>query len=144
MYEPTLIKTIKDLRENLKPIEYNGMTAIHNSLEVDTKLLQELLKVYEKNSDLQLTSVSKDKSKWSDIDYVKDYIRSKGYTPKTDLDNLAHMLINHYEGMLESENFECYAIPDNREFPNDLMIHIEDLDVYVSDSGGLEEFDYYS
>ena len=83
------------------------------------------------------------KREWSDMDYVMNYIKEKKYVPKTDVENLATMLINHYDGELENSEKEFYAMEDKRTYPKNLMINIEDLDSYVYDSGGLEEFDYY-
>ena len=81
---------------------------------------------------------------WSDVDHIKNYINKKGYIPKTDLENLVHMIIAYYEGDLQDNGKEYYAIEDSRKPPYSLMINIEDLDAYIYDSGGLEEFDYYT
>lgn len=85
-----------------------------------------------------------EKSKWSDVDYVRKYIEEKKYTPKTDMENLINMVLIHYEGELQDSDKDFYGVEDDREYPQSLMINIKDLDVYVNDNGGLEEFDYYS
>lgn len=84
------------------------------------------------------------KNKWSDMDYVRNYIEEKKYIPKTDIENLTIMVILYYEGELKDSGKEFYAIEDKREYPQNLMINTDDLDVYVNEHGGLEEFDYYS
>lgn len=84
------------------------------------------------------------KNNWTDMDYVEDYIKGKEFTPKTSMENLIVNLILFYDGELQDSDMEFYAVEDKREYPQNLMINIGDLDAYVYDMGGLEEFDYYS
>lgn len=78
------------------------------------------------------------KEKKCDMDYVADWIVSKGYTPQTSMENLVVIIILHYEGALE-ENHGHYAIAENSYAP---MINIDDVAQFVEDSGGIKEFDY--
>lgn len=83
------------------------------------------------------------KCNWNDVDYVREYIEGKKYTPETTMENLINMILNHYESELENDGKDFYAIEDKRDRIESLMINIEDLDVYVNKNGGLKEFDYY-
>lgn len=82
-------------------------------------------------------------NKWCDYDYVAAWIKSVGYEPKTSMENLIEMVLSYYDIDEFHINRDYYAIEDNREYPNNLMIFIPDIEAYVRDNGGLEEFDYY-
>ena len=85
---------------------------------------------------------------WCDMDYVANWIRSKNYEPKTSMENLILMILAHYDTELECtfhEDGRCtygYAIPDERPYPENLMVYIPDLEAYVEASGGIQEFDH--
>lgn len=81
-------------------------------------------------------------SKWCDYDYVAAWIKSVGYEPKTNIENLVKMILAHYDSDEFTENRTYYAIKDNREYPDNLMVFMPDIEAYVSDNGGLSEFDY--
>lgn len=83
------------------------------------------------------------KEKWCDMDYMADWIRSVGYEPKTSMENLIEMALAYYDSDEFHENRNYYAIEDNREYPNNLMVFIPDIEAYVEDNGGLKEFDFY-
>lgn len=67
------------------------------------------------------------KEKWCDYDHMANWIRDKGYEPKTGMENLIDMIFLHYEGECEEED---------KEFT------VEDCVEYVMNSGGIEMFDY--
>lgn len=74
------------------------------------------------------------KSKWCDMDYVADYINKQNYIPETNIENLAHMVMAHFEADA-GDYFSSHT--------DDLMINMDELSEFVEASGGLEEFDYY-
>lgn len=82
------------------------------------------------------------KEKWCDMDYVAAWIRSVGYEPKTSMENLINMILAHYDNDEFYEDRMYYAVEDNREYPDNLMVFMPDIEAYVEDNGGLEEFDY--
>ena len=77
------------------------------------------------------------KGKWCDMDYVASYIRRRGYSPKTTMENLINMIILHLEGEVEEGNF-------SQMYDKNSMINIENLSAFVDASGGLKEFDYFA
>lgn len=81
------------------------------------------------------------KEKWCDMDYMANWIKGTGYIPKTSLENLIIMIFMGYEEELKEYNKEFYT--DITESENGLMVSIEDVSCYVSDCGGLSEFDFY-
>lgn len=81
-------------------------------------------------------------NKWCDLDYVADFVIRKGYEPRTSMENLCYMILEHYDNDKFFEDRMYYAIEDNREYPDNLMVFIPDVEVYVDDNGGLSEFDY--
>lgn len=86
---------------------------------------------------------------WCDMDYVAAWVRSKAYEPKTSMKNLVLMVLCHYDDEVEETMYEdgnvkyYFAVPDNRPYPENLMVNIPDVEAYVEASGGLKEFDYY-
>ena len=80
---------------------------------------------------------------WCDMDYVAAWIRSTGYEPKTSMENLINIILNYYDYDEFHEDGNYYAVPDNRSYPDNLMIFIPDVEAYVEDNGGLSEFDYW-
>ena len=88
-------------------------------------------------------------SLWCDMDFMAVWIRSKGYEPKTSMENLILMILAHYNDEAEYTLHEdgsctyCYAVPDSRPYPEDLMVNIPDVEAYVNDHGGLEEYDTF-
>ena len=79
--------------------------------------------------------------KWCDMDFMAVWIRSQGYEPKTSMENLIQMILGYYDNaaVLNGGYFE---IPDERPYPNNLMIHIPDVEAYVKANGGLKGFDF--
>ena len=78
-----------------------------------------------------------------DMDRIADLITASGYEPETTLENVVCMIISCYEGELDEEGKEYYAIPDVRPYPENLFtINAEDVAAYVEDMGGFKEFDY--
>lgn len=67
------------------------------------------------------------KEKWCDYDRMAVWIRSKGYEPKTSMENLIDIIFLYYEGELE-ETDEEFSIEGCKE--------------YV-EASGISEFDYY-
>lgn len=81
--------------------------------------------------------------KWCDMDYIANWIRNSGYIIKTDIENLIVLILLAYEDTEEVSENGHYAIEDSRPYPNNLMVNIEDINIFVADNGGLVEFDYY-
>lgn len=81
-------------------------------------------------------------NEWCDYDYVAAWIRSVGYEPKTSMENLTNIILVSYNNYMFYEDKMYYAIEDNREYPDNLMVFIPDIEAYVAESGGLSEFDY--
>jgi len=84
------------------------------------------------------------KNQWCDIDYVAEWIRNIKYEVKTDIFHLIELVVADYQ---EDENVRengYYAVKDTREYPDNLMINIEDLSIFVEENGGLNEFDFYA
>lgn len=80
---------------------------------------------------------------WCDLDYVASWIKGKSYKPKTSIENLCWMILNHYDYDEEKIEKGYFAIKDERGYPDSLMIYIPDVEAYVDASGGFAEFDYY-
>ena len=81
------------------------------------------------------------KEKWCDLDYVANWIKESGYTPKTNIENLTEMILAHYDGYLFDNNIEFYS--DIKKSEKGLRISIEDISCFVDEHGGLAKFDYY-
>jgi hypothetical protein len=77
------------------------------------------------------------KYKWCDMDYIANYIAEQKYQPKTTVENLASMIILHFEGEIENENSDFLPA-----YNKNLMININKVKEFVEASGGLKEFDY--
>lgn len=84
------------------------------------------------------------KKHWCDMDYIADWVKNKGYDPKTTMKNLILMILSHYYDDNNVKENGYFAIQDTRAYPDNLMIHIPDVEVYVEENGGLQEFDYKS
>ena len=74
-----------------------------------------------------------------DCDRIADWVREKGYVPKTNIENLVQMIIAHFDnpdhyGEYDAET-GCGGYGD--EFT------IEECKRYVEESGGFKEFDYF-
>lgn len=74
-----------------------------------------------------------------DCDRIADWVREKGYEPKTNIENLVQMIITHFDnpdhyGEYDAET-GCGGYGD--EFT------IEECKRYVEESGGIKEFDYF-
>lgn len=80
--------------------------------------------------------------RWCDMDYMAAWIRSKNYKISTSMENLIRNIFFHYEEDEEVKEKRYYALKDQKEFPQNLMVNIEDVESFVIDSGGLGEFDY--
>lgn len=79
-----------------------------------------------------------------DMDRVAELIVTSGYEPETTLENVVVNVILFYEGELDDEGKEYYAVEDERPYPKNLFaINPEDVAAYVEDMGGFKEFDYY-
>lgn len=75
-----------------------------------------------------------------DCDRIADWICESGYTPKTSIEHLVHMIILMFDCC---DNYGAYDEESGcgghgEEFT------IEGCKQYVEDSGGFAEFDYYS
>lgn len=80
---------------------------------------------------------------WCDLDYVASWIKEKGYEPKTSMENLSQMILGHYTYDENKVEQGYYAIKDEREYPDCLMVCMSDVEIYVEEHGGFAEFDYY-
>ena len=80
-------------------------------------------------------------NKWCDYDYVANWIMNLGYEPKTSIQNLVEIIVEHYDSYLIDNDIMFYTNIIKSE--NDSMISIEDINCFVEDNGGLKEFDYY-
>lgn len=74
-----------------------------------------------------------------DCDRIADWVREKGYEPKTTIENLVQMIIAHFDnpdhyGEYNAET-GCGGYSD--EFT------VEECKRYVEESGGFKEFDYF-
>lgn len=74
-----------------------------------------------------------------DCDRIADWVREKGYEPKTNIENLVQMIIAHFDspdhyGEYDAET-GCGGYGD--EFT------VEECKRYVEESGGFKEFDYF-
>ena len=74
-------------------------------------------------------------NEWCDMDYMAVWIRSKGYEPKTSMENLITNIFLHYDCEIEEESSSYNT--DNGNFDSE----IEAIQAYVTDTG-LSEFDY--
>ena len=79
---------------------------------------------------------------WCDMDYMAVWIRSKGYKPKTSMENIINMIYGYYEDTDEVRERGYFGIQDTRKYPDNLMVNIPDIEDYVMTSGGLEMFDF--
>ena len=70
------------------------------------------------------------------------WIRSKGYKPKTSMENIINMIYGYYEDTDEVRERGYFGIQDTRKYPDNLMVNIPDIEEYVMASGGLSEFDF--
>lgn len=82
------------------------------------------------------------KKEWCDMDYMAVWIRSKGYEPKTSMENIISMILGYYEDTDEVREKGYFGIQDTREYPDNLMVNILDVEDYVMANGGLEMFDF--
>ena len=82
-------------------------------------------------------------AEWCDMDYMAAWIRSKGYEIKTTIENLILMIFSYYDESDEVLEKGYFALEDTRKYPDNLMVNIPDVEVYVETNGGLKEFDYY-
>ena len=82
------------------------------------------------------------KEEWCDMDYMAVWIRSKGYNPKTTMENLILMIFGYYYDDDNVKENGYFAIQDEREYPDNLMVNIPDVEAYIEASGGLQEFDF--
>ena len=73
------------------------------------------------------------KSKWGDLDRIAHWVEEQGYKPKTSIENLVIMLASHFLG-------DC--VDRGKDWPcSDVLI--DDIALFVEQSGTLREFDYY-
>lgn len=89
------------------------------------------------------------KEKWCDLDYVAAYLDEEGYVPQyTNYHELIMLMIQTYEEDIEEHARECgediayYAFEDTREYPENLMINMQDFKAWLSDIGEISDFDY--
>lgn len=80
--------------------------------------------------------------KWKkcDCDHLAEWIISRGYTPKTSIENLVEMIILHFDC---SDNYGEYNHETGCGGYGDYFTFERCMD-YVDDSGGFEEFDYFN
>lgn len=82
-----------------------------------------------------------DKKQWCDLDYVAHWMFDEmKYQPSMDLYAFLQRLIHDYENELTWNSIldkYYYAIPDPRIYPENLMIYVPDVAVWVYDNGGL-------
>lgn len=93
---------------------------------------------WEENKDY----ITYSEKEWCGMDYMAAWIRSKGYKLKTSMKNLINMIFWYYENDDEVMERGYFVIQDTREYPDNLMINILDVEEYVMASGGLEMFDF--
>lgn len=74
------------------------------------------------------------REKWCDLDRIAHWIEDQGYIPQTSMENLVVHLALHFEG-------ECEALA--KDWP-DSDVLIDDIALFVEQSGTLEDFDYES
>lgn len=82
------------------------------------------------------------KEEWCDLDYVAAWIMQQEYKPKAPITRLTEIIVGHYDFAIKESGY--FAIEDTRKYPDNLMINISDVEEYIRNSGGLEEFDYES
>lgn len=78
------------------------------------------------------------KEKWCDCDKLCNAIREDGYEPETDMENLITICFLHFDSWVEDNK-------NNEELMNDLAkrSYSENVQDYVMDEGGWDQFDYY-
>lgn len=74
------------------------------------------------------------KEKWCFMDYMAAWIRKQNYTIKTDMENLIIMAEEHHHVFNEDGSISCFK---------DIDKWAEDVQLFIEQSGGLQEFDYY-
>lgn len=79
---------------------------------------------------------------WCDYDYIAAWIKSVGYKPKTDIENLVKMIVAHYDMYLRENDVPFYTDITKSENQDGWMISTKDISCFVEEQGGLEEFDY--
>lgn len=73
-----------------------------------------------------------------DMDRIALIVERNGYEPFTTMEEIVLNIANLYNGLLEDEDVECYAIPNEDDNFNE-----DDIECFVFDNGGFSEFDYY-
>lgn len=71
-------------------------------------------------------------SKWCDLDRIAHWIESQNYKPKTGIENITIILALHFEG-------DCEDL--GKHWPNSDVL-IEDIALFVEQTGSLKDFDY--
>lgn len=81
----------------------------------------------------------KPKEDWCYFDYLANAIISSGYQIKTTLENLLIMISLHYDCHVEDRDVDAMEahIDSIEEWAADTLL-------YVGESGGFREFDYWS
>lgn len=74
------------------------------------------------------------KEKWCFMDYMADWIRKQNYTIKTDMENLINMVEEHYRVFDEDRSISRFRY---------IAKWAEEVQLFIEQSGGLQEFDYY-
>ena len=74
-----------------------------------------------------------------DCDRIADWVREKGYEPKTNIENLVQMIIAHFDN---PDHYGEYDAETGYGGYGDEFT-IEECKRYVEESGGIKEFDYF-
>ena len=77
---------------------------------------------------------SEPREKWCDLDRIAHWIEDQGYVPQTSMENLVVHLALHFES-------DCKDI--GKDWP-DSDVLIDDIALFVEQSGTLSDFDYES
>lgn len=80
--------------------------------------------------------------KWCDMDHMANWVREKGYVPKTSMERLCTNMYISYVDYTKDKNDRCYAFCDPRPFPENVMLFMPDFCAYINDTGGFHEYDY--
>lgn len=82
---------------------------------------------------------------WCDLDYAAHWmIEEMNYTPSCNLELFIRILLDKFEEDVEyHEEYGkfYYAVPDDRAYPDSLMLNVPDFAAWVYDQGGLAELE---
>lgn len=83
------------------------------------------------------------KRKWCDLDYIANWIIKQNYKPSIGIKNLTERVLEFYYSE-DFANGDYFAVKDERGYPDNLMVNVDDVGVYVEECGGLREFDWFA